>query len=280
MRSKPIIFIRRNKLAAGAAFFVFLVAGCALLGPILYPYDPMAIDLESIKLPPSIEHPCGTDSKGRDILSRVLFGGRISLFISVCAATGSMLIGLILGLVSGYFGGKIDTVIIMVIDVTLAFPSLLLAIGITVVFPPGMSGMYTVIVALSLVGWATFARLVRGLTVSQKESLFVEASRSVGCSHKRVLFYHILPNCVATLLVALSIKMGSFILAESALSFLGLGIQPPTPTWGSMISLNRIYIHSAPWMVIFPGLAIAMSAFAFNILGDAFRDYIDPHVRI
>lgn len=260
-----------------AAVFVFLVVGGALVGPLVYPYDPTAIDLESIKLPPSINHPCGTDSKGRDILSRILYGGRISLSISVCAATGSMLVGLVLGLVAGYFGGKLDTIILMLIDVTLAFPSLLLAIGITVVFPPGM---YTVIVALSLVGWATFARLVRGLTVAQKESLFVEASRSIGCSHKRLLFYHIFPNCVSTVLVALSIKMGSFILAESALSFLGLGIQPPTPTWGSMISLNRIYIHSAPWMVIFPGLAIAMSAFAFNILGDAFRDYLDPHVRI
>jgi len=277
MARSVVVFIKKNRLAAVAALFVFLVVGGALLGPVFYPYNPTAIDLESIKLPPSMHHPCGTDSKGRDILSRVLYGGRISLVISVCAATGSMLIGLVLGLVSGYFGGKLDAIIIMLIDVTLAFPSLLLAIGITVVFPPGI---YTVIVALSLVGWATFARLVRGLTVSQKESLFVEASRSIGCSHKRVLFYHIFPNCVSTLLVALSIKMGSFILAESALSFLGLGIQPPTPTWGSMISLNRIYIHSAPWMVIFPGLAIAMSAFAFNILGDAFRDYIDPHVRI
>jgi len=277
MQHRAIIFLKKNKLAATAAFLVFLVVGGALLGPLLYPYDPTAIDLDSIKLPPSTQHPCGTDSKGRDILSRVLYGGRISLSISVCAAAGSMLIGLVLGLVSGYFGGRIDALIIMLIDVTMAFPSLLLAIGITVVFPPGM---YTVILALSLVGWATFARLVRGLTVSQKESLYVEASRSIGCSHTRVLLYHIFPNCVSTLLVALSIKMGSFILAESALSFLGLGIQPPTPTWGSMISLNRIYIHSAPWMVIFPGLAIAMSAFAFNILGDAFRDYIDPHVRI
>ena len=188
-----------------------------------------------------------------------------------------MVIGLVLGLLAGYFGGKLDAFLSMITDIALAFPSLLLAIAITVVFPPGL---YTVVIALSLAGWATFARLVRGLTLAYKESLFVEASQSIGCSHGRILFRHILPNCVSTILVALSLKMGTFILAESALSFLGLGVQPPTPTWGSMVGLNRIYIQSAPWMVIFPGLAIAVSTFAFNILGDALRDYFDPHVNV
>jgi ABC-type dipeptide/oligopeptide/nickel transport system permease subunit len=276
MRKPIITYFKKNKLTIGAIFALLLLSGGSVLGPFFYPYSPTSIDLESIKLPPSLKHPCGTDSKGRDISSRILYGARISLFISLCAATGSMLVGLFLGLMSGYFGGKLDTAITMVIDITLAFPSLLLAIGITVVLPPGI---YTVVIALSLAGWATFARLVRGLTISQKESLFVEASRSIGCSHLRILLRHILPNCISTILVALSLKMGSFILAESALSFLGLGVQPPTPTWGSMVSLSRIYIHSAPWMVIFPGLAIAISTFAFNILGDSFRDYLDPHVK-
>jgi len=276
MQKLIIFFFKKNKPALVAIFTVLLLGGGGVLGPIFYPYSPTSIDLESIKLPPSLKHPCGTDSKGRDILSRVLYGARISLSISLCAATGSMLIGLILGLLSGYFSGKLDALITMLIDITLAFPSLLLAIGISVVFPPGL---YTVVIALSLVGWATFARLVRGLTVSWKEALFVEASYSIGCSQRQILIRHILPNCMPAILVMLSLKMGSFILAESSLSFLGLGVQPPTPTWGSMVGLNRIYIHSAPWMVIFPGLAIALSTFAFNILGDSFRDYLDPHFR-
>ncbi len=258
-----------------AALVIIVLAG--LLGPHLYPYDPLAIDLDHIKSPPSLEHPCGTDSTGRDILSRILFGARISLFISITAAFGAMLIGLLFGLLAGYFSGPIDTGLSMVTDIALAFPSLLLAIGITVIFPPGIT---TVVIALSLVGWASFARLVRGLTLSYKESLFVEASRAIGCPTGRILFRHILPNCVSTILVALSLKMGTFILAESALSFLGLGVQPPIPTWGSMVGLNRMYIHSAPWMVFFPGLAIAVSTLAFNLLGDALRDYFDPHVNV
>ncbi|MCD6352632.1 MAG: ABC transporter permease [Proteobacteria bacterium] len=269
-------YCKKNKLVVLAIFFVGVIGGGAIFGPVVYHKSPVSIDLDSIKLSPSLNHPCGTDSKGRDVLSRILYGARISLSISLCAAMGSLLIGLFFGLISGYFGGKLDTAISVLVDITLAFPSLLLAIAITVVFPPGI---YTVILALSLVGWATFARLVRGLTLSHKESLFVEASRSIGCSQWRIMLCHILPNCISTILVALSLKMGSFILAEAALSFLGLGVQPPTPTLGSMVGLNRIYIHSAPWLVVFPGLAIAVSSFAFNILGDAFRDYMDPHLE-
>jgi len=269
-------YCKKNKLVVLAIFFVGVIGVGAIFGPVVYHKSPVSIDLDSIKLSPSLNHPCGTDSKGRDVLSRILYGARISLSISLCAAMGSLLIGLFFGLISGYFGGKLDTAISVLVDITLAFPSLLLAIAITVVFPPGI---YTVILALSLVGWATFARLVRGLTLSHKESLFVEASRSIGCSQWRIMLCHILPNCISTILVALSLKMGSFILAESALSFLGLGVQPPTPTLGSMVGLNRIYIHSAPWLVVFPGLAIAVSSFAFNILGDAFRDYMDPHLE-
>ena len=277
MRKPLIIYLKKNKLAFTATLVVFAISLSAACGPMLYPINPTSIDLESIKLPPSFQHPCGTDSKGRDILSRILWGARISLSISVSAALGSLLIGLFLGLISGYFGGKLDTIITMVIDLTLAFPSLLLAIAISIVLPPGL---LTVVIALSLVGWASFARLIRGLIIVLKESLFVEASRSIGCSNWRIIFRHLLPNSLSTILVALSLKLGTFILAESALSFLGLGVQPPAPTWGSMISLNRIYINSAPWMIIFPGFAIALTTFAFNILGDSLRDYLDPHLNI
>jgi ABC-type dipeptide/oligopeptide/nickel transport system permease subunit len=274
---KPLLpYLKKNKMAFTALAVVLFMSLGAIVGPMVYPISSTSIDLGSIKLSPSLKHPCGTDSKGRDILSRILWGGRISLSISLSAALVSILIGLFFGLISGYFGGRLDTFITMIIDLTLAFPSLLLAIGITVVLPPGLS---TVIIALALVGWASFARLIRGLTIAQKESLFVEASRSIGCSTQRIIVRHILPNVLSPILVAFSLKIGGFILAESALSFLGLGVQPPTPTWGSMISLNRIYINSAPWMVIFPGLAIAITTFSFNILGDSLRDYLDPHLN-
>jgi len=276
MRKPLWPYLKKNKIAFTALAVVLFMSLGAIVGPMVYPISSTSINLESIKLSPSFKHPCGTDSKGRDILSRILWGGRISLSISLSAALGSILIGLFFGLISGYFGGKLDTFITMIIDLTLAFPSLLLAIGITVVLPPGI---YTVVIALALVGWASFARLIRGLTIAQKESLFVEASRSIGCSTQRIIVRHILPNTLSPILVAFSLKIGSFILAESALSFLGLGVQPPTPTWGSMISLNRIYINSAPWMIIFPGLAIAITTFAFNILGDSLRDYLDPHLN-
>ncbi|WAC06905.1 MAG: ABC transporter permease [Thermodesulfobacteriota bacterium] len=276
MRKPLWSYLKKNKLAFIALTVVIFMSLGAMIGPMMYPISSTSIDLASIKLPPSLMHPCGTDSKGRDILSRILWGARVSLSISLSAALGSILIGLFLGLIAGYCGGKFDTFITMIIDLTLAFPSLLLAIGITVVLPPGF---YTVIIALALVGWASFARLIRGLTIAQKESLFVEASRSIGCSTQRIILRHILPNSFSPILIAFSLKIGSFILAESALSFLGLGVQPPIPTWGSMISLNRIYINSAPWMIIFPGLAIAMTTFSFNIIGDFLRDYLDPHLN-
>ena len=276
MRKPLVPYLKNNKLFFIALAVILFISFGAIVGPMAYPISATSIDLDSIKLPPSLKHPCGTDSKGRDILSRIFWGARISLFISLSAALGSIVIGLFFGLIAGYWGGKLDTFLTMIIDLTLAFPSLLLAIGITVVLPPGL---YTVIIALALVGWAPFARLIRGLTIAQKQSLFVEASRSLGCSTRRILLVHILPNALSPILVAFSLKIGSFILAESALSFLGLGVQPPTPTWGSMISLNRIYINSAPWMIIFPGLAIAFTTFAFNILGDSLRDYLDPHLN-
>jgi len=276
MRKSLLNSLKKNPSASFAAGVIIFISLSAILGPIFYPVSPVSVDLESIKLPPSLNHPLGTDSKGRDILSRILWGARLSLGISLGAALGSIGIGIFLGVISGYFGGKIDAIIMMLTDLTLAFPSLLLAIAITIVLPPGT---LTVIIALSLIGWAPFARLIRSLTIVQKELMFIEASRAIGCSNWQIIMFHLLPNSISTILVALSLKMGSFILAEAALSFLGLGVQPPTPTWGGMISLNRIYLYSAPWMIIFPGIAIAMTTFAFNLLGDFLRDYLDPHLK-
>src|SRR5574340_223508 len=252
-----------------AVFLIAVIFALSLLAPYIAIYDPESIDLDSLKQPPSIKHFLGTDNKGRDIMSRVLYGGRISISVAVLAALVSMTIGMLLGLLSGYYGGKLDAFIMATVDLVLAFPSLLLAIGVSVIFPPGI---YTVMIAISAVGWASFARLIRGQVISLKESSFVEASKAIGCSNARILFVHILPQCIPLAFVMTGLKLGGYILTEAALSFLGLGAQPPAATWGSMISANRVFINSAPWMVFSPGILIAITAISFNVLGDNLRD--------
>jgi peptide/nickel transport system permease protein len=258
-----------GKIAAWVVAGIFLLS---LFAPFIVPYDPDAINLDALKQPPSFSHPLGTDNKGRDILARILYGGKISISVSFIAVMLSVGIGLIVGLLSGYFGGKLDMLMMAVVDLLLAFPSLLLAIGISIIFPPGI---YTVMVALSAVGWASFARLVRGYVLSVREEPFVEAARAIGCGGTRILFVHILPQCMPVVLVMAGLKLGGYILTEAALSFLGLGAQPPTATWGAMISANRVFIDSAPWMVLSPGLMIALTAVSFNLFGDALKEKYD-----
>ncbi|MGC1455472.1 MAG: ABC transporter permease [Nitrospirota bacterium] len=266
-----------NKPALIAVLLLVLLVLMAIVGPSLVSHAPDAIDLDSLRQPPGAAHLLGTDSKGRDILSRVVSGARISLSVGILASALSLCIGIFFGLISGYFGGKVDAFFSQVFDIFLAFPSLLLAIGISAVMPPGLT---SAMLAITLVGWAGFARLVRGITLSLKEQTYVEASQALGASSARILYRHILPNALPLILVAGSLRVGGFILLEAALSFLGLGVQPPTPTWGSMISLNRAYINSAPWMVIFPGLAISITVISFNILGDFLRDKLDPRMQV
>ena len=248
----------------------------AIIGPSVVPYDPRTTDLDSLRQPPGRTHWLGTDSKGRDILSRVVHGARISLAVGVAASALSLLIGTCCGMVAGYFGGRTDLVLSQVFDIFLAFPSLLLAIGISAVMPPGL---LSAMLAITLVSWAGFARLVRGISLSLREQAYIEASQALGATTGRILFRHLLPNTLPLLLVAASLRIGGFILLEASLSFLGLGVQPPTPTWGSMISLSRSYINSAPWMVIFPGLAISVTVISFNLLGDYLRDRLDPRFQ-
>jgi peptide/nickel transport system permease protein len=267
----------KNLPALIASLVLAALVLVALFGPLLVTYDPEAIDLDHLKQPPGGVHPLGTDSVGRDILSRLVYGSRISLAVGILAALLSLVIGVFFGLTAGYFGGRTDAVLSQFFDIFLAFPSLLLAIGISAVMPPGLT---SAMLAITLVGWAGFARLVRGITLSLKEQTYIEASRALGAGPARILYRHILPNALPLLLVAGSLRVGGFILLEAALSFLGLGVQPPTPTWGSMISLNRAYINSAPWMVIFPGLAISITVISFNILGDFLRDKLDPRMQV
>jgi len=245
----------------------------SLLAPVLTDYLPDQVDLSQTRQPPSRQHYFGTDEKGRDIFSRVIYGARFSLGIGALATLLAVSLGSLAGLAAGYYGGRVDAVLQMITDITLAFPSLLLAIGISVVLTPGFT---TVFIALGLVGWASVARLVRGEVLRLRESLYVEASRASGATSFRVLLRHILPNCLPIIVVAGSLKVGGFILGEAALSFLDLGVRPPDPAWGYMISASREYLKVAPWMAIFPGVFLALTVLAFNLLGDAMRDRMDP----
>lgn len=258
-----------TKAGKFCATVLIMISLLSFFAPVISGYDPNRIDLDKLRMPPNPEHLMGTDNKGRDIFVRILYGGRISLGISLMAAFFSLLIGMILGLSSGYFGGKVDMLIMALVDLVLSFPALLLAIGISVLFP---SGIYTVVIAIVAVGWASFARIIRGQILAFREAEFIESARSIGCSNARIVFRHLLPQCIPVLLVMTGMNIGSYILTESALSFLGLGAQPPTATWGGMISANRVYLSSAPWMVLFPGGMIALTVLCSNIFGDALRD--------
>lgn len=253
----------KGKLSAGIIIFILLLS---VIAPLFYAYDPHSIDLDSLKESPNSSHILGTDQKGRDILARLFEGGLISMSVSLLAAVLAMSIGLSIGLLSGYFGGKLDMALMGLVDLVLSFPSLLLAIGISVVLP---AGVYTVMLAIAAVGWASFARLTRGYVLTVKEAQYVEAARAIGCTRRRIILRHILPQCIPLAITIMTLKLGGYIITEASLSFLGLGAQPPVATWGSMISQGRAYIGTAPWMAVFPGLAIAVTALSFNMLGDA-----------
>lgn len=239
--------------------------------PLIAPYDPYEMDLDQIRKPPSYKHPFGTDQKGRDILSRLLYGGRISIMVALIATFISFVLGFVAGILAGFIGGWIDIILMAIVDLLMAFPSLLLAIAISVILP---QNIYTVMIALSFVGWAPFARLIRGYVLTIKDAYFIQAARAIGASETGILIRHLMPQCFYLGSVYMSMKIGGFILSESALSFLGLGAQPPIPTWGSMISSSRAYMLSDPWMVLFPGMAIAITALTFNMLGDSLQKKI------
>ncbi len=246
-------------------FFIFLLFISALLAPWLSPFDPNASSLELKKLAPSLVHWFGTDELGRDIFSRVLYGSRVSLIVGLSATFLSALIGTLLGLTAGFFRGKIDFAIQMITDLTLAFPMLLLAIGIAILLPPGL---FSITLTLSLVGWAPFARLIRSAVLELREREFVQAATSLGTSSQKILFHHLLPNLGHIFFVTMAIKIGGFILSECSLSFLGLGANPSLPTWGGMVYQGIDFIRYQPWIPFFPGLAIFLTVSLFNLLGE------------
>jgi len=245
----------------------------AVFGPLVSPFDSAAQELAGRLSGPSLQHWFGRDELGRDILSRVLSGARISLFVSLVVVTISSVVGVVTGAVAGYYGGRVDEGISRVIDILLAFPGLLLAIALVAALGPSL---VNVVLALSLIGWVGYARLVRGQVLKARELEFVQAARALGASTTRVLARHIIPSTLPAVSVQATLGMGGAILAEASLSFLGLGVQPPTPSWGTMLNYGRIHLLDAPHLTIFPGLAIAILVLGFNFLGDGLRDALDP----
>jgi glutathione transport system permease protein len=268
-------FSRHRSGVIGLALTCFFVL-MAIVGPLVSPYNPAQPDYLSVNAGISSAHWLGTDNFGRDILSRVLVGARYSLGIGVAAALLSALIGSIWGLLSGYLGGWVGTLSMRVVDIMLAFPGLLLAIGIIAIAGPGLDN---VILAVTIFGIPIFARLVRGSTLAMKERTFVEASEALAAGPLRIMFRHVLPNILAPILVYITLRIGTVILIAAALSFLGLGIQPPTPEWGAMLNEAQLYLTIDPLMAMAPGVAISLAVLGFNLLGDGLRDVLDPRIR-
>jgi len=267
---------RRNRLAMAGAAVVLLLFLMALFAPWLTPYDPYAIDLEAMTEAPSWAHWLGTDQFGRDLLTRILYGTRISLVIGIVPTLMSMAIGTTLGLAGGFYGGKVDMVIMRLCDIVLAFPSLLLAM--VVMYTLGAT-LVNIFIALAAVGWAGTARVVRSQVLSLKEKEFVEAARAVGVKNSVIMARHILPNCLPALIVLFTLGIPGAILSEASLSFLGVGAQPPTPSWGLIVTSGKEFLFSAPWVAIAPGIFILVTVLAFNFMGDGFRDALDPYMK-
>jgi peptide/nickel transport system permease protein len=253
-----------------------VVGSAALVGPLVAPYDPYEIEMSESLQPPSLSHPLGTDVFGRDVMSRLILGARISLEVSVLSRLISIIVGTGLGLAAGYFGGRLDNAVMRAADVTLAYPGLLLLIAVIAAVGPSLASL---IVALGIVGWAAVARIVRAQVLSIREREFVVAVHSLGGRSWRVIGRHLLPNCLSQLVIVFSMGIGMGIMAESSMSFLGLGAQPPLPSWGSMISAGLDYLRVAPWLSLAPGLGITVAVLGFNLLGDACRDVMDPRLR-
>ena len=268
--------LKRNKLAMVGLSIVILLILIAIFAPLIAPFDPISRVKEDSLLGPSGTYWFGTDLLGRDILSRVIYGSRISLEVGIIAVGISVIIGLLMGAISGYFGGASDAIIMRVADIFFAFPYILGAIAIMTVLGPGIINIF---IAIGLLGWASFARIFRGSILSIKNKEYIEAARALGASNYRIITKHIFPNSFAPIIVYATMNVGTAIIVEAALSFLGIGVQPPTPAWGKMLSESLDYIDIAPWMMIFPGLAILITVLGFVLLGDGLRDAFDPKMK-
>ncbi|MBQ8108553.1 MAG: ABC transporter permease [Clostridia bacterium] len=267
---------RENRLAMVSALVILLFILGAVFAPLLSPYSASEMDMLHRLSPPGAGHLLGTDEGGRDILSRMLYGSRVSLLVGVVPTLLSMALGAALGMLAGFAGGWIDALVMRLADIMLALPSMLLAM--VIMYTLG-DGLINVFLTLSLVNWASVARIVRSQTLSLKKSEYVEAARVIGVKRPVILLRHILPNCLPTLIVLFTLNVPAAILTESSLSFLGLGVQPPNASWGLMVNVGRQYLYNAPWLSFVPSAAIMLIVLAFNFLGDGLRDVLDPHLK-
>ncbi len=266
--------LNHNRLAVFSLVLILLFFLAMILAPVLTPYGENDMDLYNRLADPSAEHLLGTDESGRDILTRVLYGARVSLMIGVVPTLASMLLGAAMGMLAGYFGGKTDTIIMRIADVTLAFPSILLAM--VIMYTLG-NGIHNVALTLVLVNWAEVARVVRAETLRLRNMEYITAARMMGVPSLKIILRHILPNCLPTLIVLFTLNVPVAIMTESSLSFLGLGIQPPYASWGRMVNMGRQFLYTTPWLCFAPGLAIMLCVLAFHFLGDGLRDALDPY---
>jgi ABC-type dipeptide/oligopeptide/nickel transport system permease subunit len=273
----------RLKWGLAAAGVLLLIIFITLAAPWLAPYSPVEVDIRHRLGPPAwmeggkTDHWFGTDQIGRDLLSRMIYGGRVSLLIGVTAVAISSTIGVLLGLAAGYFGAKIDWIIMTLINVMLTFPFVLLALAVIAVLGPSLLNM---ILVLGVAGWPIYARVIRAETMALREREFVVAGRALGMSHARIIFGQILPNLISAITVVATLQIAQVIILESFLSFLGLGVQPPTPAWGNMLGEGRVYMLNSWWIAAFPGAAIFVTTLVINLMGNALRDWLDPHMKL
>jgi len=275
--------VLKKKSAVVGLIIIICVLTMAIFAPYIAPHDPEKVDLKLRLKPPfwmeggSLEYPLGTDSLGRDVLSRIIYGSQKSLLVSFTSTIISSVLGVFLGMIAGYYGGRIDSIISRLGDIQLAFPLILLSIAVIAVL--GTSTLNLIIV-FGISNWVVYAKVARGAVLSAKEKEYVEAARSIGCSNLRILLLHIFPNIFASIIVIATLSLAGIIISESSLSFLGLGVPPPKPTWGGMLSEGRQYIYDGWWVATFPGLAIALTVLGVNLFGDGLRDAYDPKLSV
>jgi peptide/nickel transport system permease protein len=269
--------LRRNKLAMAGLIVVIFLGLLAIFADVIAPYPYTKTNFGRLTEAPSRDYPLGTDQIGRDLLSRVIYGGRVSLLIGTAAVLVSSTIGVLLGLAAGYFAGRVDWTIMTLVNVMLTFPFVLLALAVIAVLGPSLINM---IIVLGVADWPLYARVIRAETLAIREREFVLAGRALGMSHFRIVFRQILPNLISVIVVIATLQVARVIILESFLSFLGLGVQPPTPAWGNMLGEGRVYMLNSWWIATFPGLAIFVTTLAINLMGDALRDWLDPHMKV
>ncbi len=266
----------KNKLAKVGILIIVTLILTAVFSPLISTHNPIEGNILERLQSPSKNHFLGTDEMGRDVFSRMVYGTRISISVGIIAVGISVIVGTFLGLISGYFGGKIDTLIMRFVDIMLCFPTFFLILMVIAFLEPNI---YNVMIVIGLTSWTGLARLVRGETLSIKERDFIIAAKGLGLKKRRIIFVHILPNVIAPIIVASILGVGAAILTESGLSFLGLGVQPPTPSWGNILTSGKDYIHIAWWLSLFPGLAILITVLSWNLLGEGLRDVFDPRIK-